>query len=136
VALSTERAAAAEAAEIGDAALVAATRSVVGQLARPGRLAAAVAAVTAPTLLVHGRHERLVPVAAARHAAARRPDWRVEVLDDCAHLPHLEAAERTAALIDDWLDGPGSPVAGATRSAAMAVPPQPDTRADAEPVGG
>ncbi|WP_307874781.1 alpha/beta fold hydrolase [Frankia nepalensis] len=107
VALSAERAAPGRDLA-GDAAMVAATRSVLGTLTRPGRLAAAVAAVTAPTLLVHGRRDRLVPVAAARRAAARRPDWRVEVLDDCGHLPQLEAADRTAALINGWLDGPGA----------------------------
>jgi len=108
VALSTERAAAPGAGLASDAALVAATRSVVRQLARPGPLAAAVSSVIAPTLLVHGRRDRLVPVAAARHAAARRPDWQVEILDDCGHLPQLEAVDRTARLIEAWLDGPGA----------------------------
>ncbi|WP_083419691.1 alpha/beta hydrolase [Pseudofrankia sp. BMG5.36] len=116
VALSAERAAAPGAGLASDTALVAATRSVIGQIARPGRLAAAVAAVAAPTLLVHGRQDRLVPVAAARHAAARRPDWQVELLDDCGHLPQLEAVDQTTALIDSWLDGPGAAAATAARA--------------------
>ncbi|WP_045878353.1 alpha/beta hydrolase [Pseudofrankia sp. DC12] len=104
-----------------DAALVAATRSVVGRLARPRELAAAVAAVTAPTLLVHGLQDRLVPVAAARHAARRRPDWRCEILDDCGHLAQLEAPDQTIALVDDWLRGAG---AAAVQAGSSAIPAQ------------
>jgi pimeloyl-ACP methyl ester carboxylesterase len=109
VALSDERAATPGDGRDEDVALVMATRSVVGAIAAPRQLSAAIAAVRAPTLLVHGRRDRLVPVAAARRAAASRPDWRVEILDDCGHLAQLEAPERTAALIDDWLDGMGVP---------------------------
>ncbi|WP_007509437.1 MULTISPECIES: alpha/beta fold hydrolase [Pseudofrankia] len=132
VALSAERAAAPGAGPASDAALVAATRSVVRQIARPGPLAAAVAAVAAPTLLVHGRKDRLVPVAAARHVAARRPDWQVELLDDCGHLPQLEAVDQTTALIVAWLDGPGAAaLAPATLAPAAGAPV-----AGAQPVGG
>ena len=102
--------------EQSDAALVEATRSIVGTLAAPRRLAAAVAAVAAPTLLLHGRHDRLVPAATALRAATRRPDWRVEILDDCGHLAHLEAIDQTASLIDSWLDGVGVPAAVGQRA--------------------
>lgn len=105
-----------------DAALVAATRSVVGRIARPREIAAAVAAVTAPTLLIHGRQDRLVPVAAARHAARRRTDWRCEILDDCGHLAQLEAADRAIALVEDWLGGIR---AGAVRAGSSSIPAQP-----------
>jgi pimeloyl-ACP methyl ester carboxylesterase len=115
VALTSERMALPGVGQAHDVALVAATRSVVRQVTVRGGLAAAVAAVAAPTLLVHGRADRLVPVAAIQRVAASRPDWQVELLDDCGHLPQLEALDRTAALIDGWLDGPG---AGALAAAA------------------
>ncbi|MBL7488948.1 alpha/beta hydrolase [Frankia sp. AgB1.9] len=121
VALSKERAELPGGGAGSDAALVTATRSVVGRLARPRDLAAAVAAVTAPTLLVHGRQDRLVPVAAARHAARRRPDWRCEILDDCGHLAQLEAPDQTIALVEDWLEGVG---AEALRPDPAAIPAQ------------
>jgi len=122
VALSKERSARPDGDAQADAALVTATRSVVGRLTWRRPLAAAVAAVAAPTLLIHGRHDRLVPVAAARHAASRRPEWRVEVLDDCGHLPQFEATDRTFALIDGWLDDAGA--AGAEAARAAAIPAQ------------
>jgi pimeloyl-ACP methyl ester carboxylesterase len=131
VALSEERATGGSAAQ-GDAALVAATRSVLGALVARGRLTAAVGAITAPTLLLHGRRDRLVPVAAARHAATRRPDWRVEILDECGHLAHLEDVDRTVGLIDAWLDGPGAPAAASAASLAGLTAPT----ASAKPAKG
>ncbi|MBX6391416.1 MAG: alpha/beta hydrolase, partial [Frankia sp.] len=110
-----------------DAALVAATRSVVGALARPRRLSAAIDEVRAPTLLVHGQRDRLVPVAVAHQLATRRPDWRVEVLAGIGHAPQLEDPLGTARLVERWLDGPAAaaaaaPPAGPGRPARGAAP--------------
>jgi pimeloyl-ACP methyl ester carboxylesterase len=117
VALDVERAATPDI----DAALVTAARSVVDALVRPARLARMIIEVRAPTLLVHGTQDRLVPVAVARHTAARRPDWQVEILAACGHLPQLEAAERTVELVLAWLAGPGSGAARAAGPAARAA---------------
>lgn len=103
VALARERAASPERA----AAFVDSTRSLVALLARRSHVDGVVARVQPPTLVVHGAADRLVPVAAARLLAAQRPDWSLRVLDDVGHVPQLEAADRLAAEIVAWLDGPG-----------------------------
>ncbi|MDR1996326.1 alpha/beta fold hydrolase [Azonexus sp.] len=53
--------------------------------------------VTAPTLLLHGAADPLMPLAAARMLAALIPGARLAVLDDCAHTPFLSRP-------DDFLD--------------------------------
>ncbi len=49
-------------------------------------------AIAAPTLVLHGRRDQLVPVAYARAVAERRTDWRYVELADCGHAPQLETA--------------------------------------------
>jgi pimeloyl-ACP methyl ester carboxylesterase len=61
------------------------------------------AAVRAPTLLLHGEQDRLVPVAFARAVAARRPEWQLEVYDECGHVPMLEYPERFVDTVTGWL---------------------------------
>jgi len=82
-------------------ALVQATRSIGLRMASP-RFWSRVAAVTAPTLVVHGALDRLIPVAAARELARRRADWRLEVLDGIGHVPMLEAPEEFLRLLSAW----------------------------------
>src|SRR3954447_13932365 len=59
-----------------DRAFLAAARSLLRILADPRSYRAAMAAITAPVLLVHGDRDRLVPVSAARAAARRLRSWR------------------------------------------------------------
>jgi len=61
-------------------------------------------AVRAPTLVVHGRRDRLVPVSFARAAAARRTEWRYVELADCGHTPQLEFPERFVDVVTRWID--------------------------------
>jgi pimeloyl-ACP methyl ester carboxylesterase len=61
------------------------------------------ARVTAPTLIVHGDRDQLVPVAAARALAAQRPEFTLEVIDNCGHAPQLEAPEQFLAAAMPWL---------------------------------
>jgi pimeloyl-ACP methyl ester carboxylesterase len=87
---------------------LAAARSVVALLSRPGPLRRAGAAVDAagiPVLLLHGESDRLVPVDVARRFARRHPDWRLEVIPDIGHVPMLEAPDWTAEQILSWLPG-------------------------------
>ncbi|MDI1463652.1 alpha/beta hydrolase [Catellatospora sp. KI3] len=60
------------------------------------------AALTMPVLLAHGIHDRLVPVASARAAAARLPHWTYVELDS-GHVPQLEHPAELAARILPWL---------------------------------
>ena len=67
--------------------------------------------MTAPTLLLWGEHDRLVP---SRDAADWRdglPDARLVVLANARHVPMLEAPEELAEAIarfrEERLDEPG-----------------------------
>lgn len=90
--------------EAGPSFLLAA-RSVVKLLTRPRRLNAALDAIDAPVLLIHGAKDRLVPVRVARSVAAAHPDWQLEIVEDIGHVPQLEAAEKTAEVMRSWLRG-------------------------------
>jgi len=68
-----------------------------------GRMPADLARVQCPTLIVHGELDRLVPVAAARAAVARRPDFELQVIDDCGHAPQIEVPERFLEVVTPWL---------------------------------
>ncbi len=104
------------------AAYLGAARSIVKIMARPKALLARIDRVNQPTLLISGDQDRLVPVAAARAMAARRPEWRYEERAGIGHVPQLEDPEWTAATIHDWLAKEG---AGAARAAAGADTPEP-----------
>jgi pimeloyl-ACP methyl ester carboxylesterase len=61
------------------------------------------ARVTCPTLIVHGDRDRLVPAGAARALATRRPEFTLELIDDCGHAPQLEIPEQFLAAVVPWL---------------------------------
>jgi pimeloyl-ACP methyl ester carboxylesterase len=61
------------------------------------------ARVTSPTLIVHGDRDQLVPAAAARTLAARRPEFALELIDDCGHAPQLEVPDQFLAAVVPWL---------------------------------
>jgi pimeloyl-ACP methyl ester carboxylesterase len=89
------------------AAFLEAARSIVAVVGRRRELRAMIADVAAPTLVVQGAKDRLVPLAASRALAALRPDWSLAVLDDVGHVPQLEVPERFVATVLGWLDAPG-----------------------------
>jgi pimeloyl-ACP methyl ester carboxylesterase len=98
-----------------DAELVVAARSLLWVLARRRRHAELLHSITAPVLLLHGDRDRLVPIAAARQAAAANPLWRFEVATGVGHLPQLEAPGWTVDRILDWLARDGAAAAIASR---------------------
>jgi pimeloyl-ACP methyl ester carboxylesterase len=92
-----------------DRAFLSASRSLAWTLARRGRYEAAMRSVSAPVLLLHGDHDRLVPVAAARAVAGRHPRWRYVELEGVGHLPQLQVPDQVAARLGAWLHGlPGT----------------------------
>lgn len=81
---------------------LAASRSLLKVLGRPAAYQAQMDAINAPVLLLHGRHDRLVPIGNARAAAARHPGWSFVELD-AGHIPHMETPELVAPEIISWL---------------------------------
>ena len=92
-----------------EAGFLEAARSLMTLMAAPARYRKRICSVVAPTLVVAGAQDRLVPMSAIRQLGRLRPDWTVEVLDDVGHVPQIEAPRETAALIRDWLAGDGRP---------------------------
>jgi pimeloyl-ACP methyl ester carboxylesterase len=82
-------------------AFLQASRSIGLRMADP-RFWARVAGVKAPTLLIHGSLDRLIPVAAARELARRRPDWTLEVLEGVGHVPMMETPDAFMHALEAW----------------------------------
>jgi pimeloyl-ACP methyl ester carboxylesterase len=61
--------------------------------------------VKAPTLIVWGAQDGLVDPAYGDEFVNAIADARLEVIDGAGHLPQLEQAERTAAVVTSFLDG-------------------------------
>jgi pimeloyl-ACP methyl ester carboxylesterase len=61
------------------------------------------AAIECPTLIVHGALDRLVPLSSIVALVEKRPDFTLEVLDDIAHAPQLEAPDRFVDVVAPWL---------------------------------
>ena len=75
-----------------------------GQRARlTGPLIGKLGTITAPTLIVWGKHDRIIPVAHAQIAAAKIPGARLEIFDHCGHMPMLEHPEEFNKLVLDFL---------------------------------
>jgi pimeloyl-ACP methyl ester carboxylesterase len=87
-----------------DRAFLTAARSLLLLLANPRMLHRAMAAVKVPVLLVHGTQDRLVPVAAARQAAERHPEWTYLELPGVGHVPQLQVPAKVAGEFLAWLD--------------------------------
>jgi pimeloyl-ACP methyl ester carboxylesterase len=60
--------------------------------------------VTAPTLLVWGQDDQLVPRVYAEEFARRLPRARIEIVKDAGHAPHLERPETVAGMVQTFLN--------------------------------
>ena len=85
-------------------AVLAAYRSTVRNLL-PDRFDPVAASVEAPTLLIHGRRDRVVPFKSALRLMEHRPDWRFLPVDGVGHVAQLEAPKLVAEAITGLLDG-------------------------------
>ena len=74
---------------------------IMGQLQAIGGhdTASRLGGITAPTLVVHGTDDEMLPVSNAHAIAERIPGARLEVLDGVGHLFWVEEPERSAALL-------------------------------------
>jgi len=82
-------------------AFLQASRSIGFRMADP-RFWSHVVKVQAPTLVIHGSLDRLIPISAARELARRRRDWTLEVLDGVGHVPMMEAPSMFMDALNAW----------------------------------
>jgi proline iminopeptidase len=66
---------------------------------------AALAAVTAPVLVVHGRRDRSAPYGGGREWAAWLPDARLLTVDAAGHAPWIEAPDQVLSAMAEFLAG-------------------------------
>jgi glycerol-3-phosphate dehydrogenase len=88
-------------------AFLAATRSLLAHILRPGRYHRLVEAVAAPALLIQGRDDRLVPLASSEAMVRRKPGWTLETFDHIGHVPQLESPARFVDVVVRWLRSRG-----------------------------
>jgi pimeloyl-ACP methyl ester carboxylesterase len=86
----------------------AATRSLVAVLALKRKVFRWVDEVVAPTLLLQGDRDRLVPVASARNVASLRPDWEYHEFAGAGHVPMLEVPAAFVEVVSEWLERQGT----------------------------
>lgn len=72
-------------------------------LLRDTDLRAQVLTIRQPTLLLHGAHDPLMPLAAAQWLAATLPQAQLAVLPDAGHAPFLSDAAGCAAWVTEFL---------------------------------
>ena len=59
--------------------------------------------ITAPTLIIHGTHDRAVPVGWALRAHTRLPNSELRVFYGCGHWPPRECPEEFNRVVEDFL---------------------------------
>lgn len=84
-------------------AFLGAARSLMRTLVKPDRYVDKMHGIDVPVLLIHGEDDRLVPIEAARRAAAANPSWETAFLPGVGHTPQLEVPAQTADIIAEWL---------------------------------
>jgi pimeloyl-ACP methyl ester carboxylesterase len=83
-------------------AFVQASRSIALRMADP-RFWTRVKNVKAPTLVIHGSLDGIIPLAAARDLVRRRPDWTLRVLEGVGHVPMMETPDPFLSVLLEWL---------------------------------
>jgi pimeloyl-ACP methyl ester carboxylesterase len=63
--------------------------------------------VKAPTLIIWGKEDRLVPPVYADEFGRRIAGSRVQMVDGVGHAPHLEQPEKVARMVADFVGGAG-----------------------------
>jgi len=83
-------------------ALRSATRSIAALWTDPRGVWRAIDRVKAPTLLLGGTRDALIPAKVLRAVLARRPDWTGRVLDDRRHALMMEDPAAYLAELTAW----------------------------------
>jgi pimeloyl-ACP methyl ester carboxylesterase len=59
--------------------------------------------LTTPALLLWCEHDKIVPLKFGKRLAADLPDARIEVIEECGHIPHEEQPEETLRAIQGFV---------------------------------
>ncbi len=73
-------------------------------LLRPEILHEAARRIRVPTLIIHGRHDLLVPVAASIELVKRLPHFHLSIMEDAGHTPQLEHPRRLVEIYNGWAE--------------------------------
>jgi pimeloyl-ACP methyl ester carboxylesterase len=111
-----------------DDAFLQAARSLMRAAFRPRRFQNVISSLAQPVLLIHGDRDRLVPVAAARTAAAANPKWDTVILHDIGHTPQLEDPDAVIHSVSRWLDRHELGATGAGNTPVRTAAPIKDNR--------
>lgn len=84
-------------------ALLQATRSIALRMADP-RFWVRARSVKAPTLVIHGELDHVIPLSAARELVRGVPGWTLEVLEGVGHVPMMETPELFLQIFNSWMD--------------------------------
>jgi 2-hydroxymuconate-semialdehyde hydrolase len=72
---------------------------------RPGITEEQLAAITNPTLLLHGREDQMIPVSASIWLSERIPNSQLHVFSKTGHWTQLEQADKFTFLVDAFFKG-------------------------------
>jgi pimeloyl-ACP methyl ester carboxylesterase len=90
-------------------ALLAALRAGINLFGQRDKLTRQILArlntIKAPTLVIWGNQDRIIPVAHARVAVDNIPGARLELFDRCGHMPMFEYPDKFNRLVLDFLAG-------------------------------
>jgi pimeloyl-ACP methyl ester carboxylesterase len=86
-------------------------RSLTASNLRRASFFAKVRKVRAPTLVVHGEKDRVIPLSASRRLVEIRPDWELHVFAGLGHVPMMEDPEGFLEVVRRWLAGRGQAAA-------------------------
>ena len=87
-------------------AYLTAYRSTIKRFLPLSRYDAMIRRIQAPTLLMHGTEDGIVPISSAERLASIRPDWTYVPMDDVGHIPMLECPERFIEVVAEFVGAP------------------------------
>lgn len=59
--------------------------------------------IEAPTLLIWGAQDQILPLAHAQRAIKKLPNARLHIFETCGHAPNIECAEKFNAVVNEFL---------------------------------
>ena len=69
-------------------------------------IAAFVSRITVPTLILWGREDTVTPLRVALQLHETLPQSRLEIIENCGHIPQEERPEETLRIVEGFLENP------------------------------